>query len=120
VYNIEWQAMQINQTRIEPDVTVIAPVGRLTLGRETQAFESAMTELVTKGERKLVLDLKQLDYIDSAGLGVILASASRAREAEGMVRLANVGTRVMQVLKLTRTDAVLPIDPSVNDSVANF
>lgn len=112
--------MQITQSRIEPDIDVVALVGRLTLGRETTAFEAAIADLVTRGARKVVLDLTQLDYLDSAGLGVILASASKLKQAGGLLRLAKVGPRVMQVLKLTHTDAVLPLDPDVSTSAAQF
>jgi anti-sigma B factor antagonist len=112
--------MQINQRKIEPDIAVVEPIGRLTLGRETQAFEALVTGLVTAGERKIVLDLKLLEYLDSAGLGVILSAASKARQAGGALRLASVGTRVMQVFKLTRTDAVLSLDADVAAAVAKF
>lgn len=112
--------MQINQRKIEPDIAVVEPVGRLTLGRETQAFEALVAGLIAAGERKIVLDLKLMEYLDSAGLGVILASASKARQAGGALRLAGVGGRVMQVLKITRTDAVLSLDADVATAAANF
>ena len=112
--------MQISQSRIEPDISVVALVGRLTLGRETAAFEAAVAELLAKGERKVVLDLTQLDYVDSAGLGVILAAASKVRQSEGALRLAGVGGRVLHVLKLTHTDSVLSLDPDVRSATANF
>jgi anti-anti-sigma factor len=112
--------MQITQSRIEPDIDVVALVGRLTLGRETTAFEAAIDALLAKGARKVVLDFSQLDYIDSAGLGVILSAASKLKQAGGSARLAKVGTRVMQVLKLTHTDSVLSLDPDVAASAAQF
>ena len=112
--------MEITQKRIEPDVAVVAPVGRLTLGRETHAFEATIADLVAKGERKVVLDLKELAYVDSAGLGVILASASRLKQAGGALRLANVGGRVLQVIKMTHTDSVLPLDADVASAAGKF
>ena len=112
--------MQINQSRIDIDVAVVSLVGRLALGRETQAFETLVADLIAKGERKIVLDLTLLEYLDSAGLGVILASASKARQAGGALRLAGVGGRVLQVLKLTRTDAVLSLDADTATAAANF
>lgn len=112
--------MQINQSRVELDVAVVSVEGRLTLGRETQALEALVADLIAKGERKIVLDLKLLEYLDSAGLGVILASASKAKQAGGAVRLAGVGGRVLQVLKLTRTDAVLSLDADVATAASQF
>lgn len=113
--------MELNHSRIEPGgIAVVAPSGRLTLGREAREFESAVAALIAQGERKLVLDCRELDYIDSAGLGVILASASNAKQAGAELRLANVGSRVMQVFKLTRTDTVLQVTANLETAAASF
>lgn len=112
--------MQITHSKIEPGVAVLAPVGRLTLGREAGEFESAFTGLIAQGERKLVLDCTRLDYIDSAGLGVILSAASKAKQAGAEFRLAHVNTRVAQVLKLTRTDTVLQVTADLAAAAASF
>jgi anti-sigma B factor antagonist len=112
--------MEITQRRIEPDVTVMTAGGRLTLGRETQSFEAAVAELLAKGERKLVLDLTDLAYVDSAGLGVLLAAASQIKQSGGDLRVAAVGAKVMQVLKMTRTDSVLSIHPDVATAATKF
>ncbi len=112
--------MEITQSRIEPDITVVAPAGRLTLGRETLAFETMFADLISKGAQKVILDLAQLAYVDSAGLGVLLQSASKIKQAGGGLRLSNVGPRVMQVIKMTHTDSVLPIDADVPTSATKF
>jgi anti-sigma B factor antagonist len=112
--------MEITQSRIEPDITVVAPAGRLTLGRETLAFENMVADLIAKGAQKVILDMTQLAYVDSAGLGVLLQTASKLKQAGGGLRLANVGTRVMQVIKMTHTDSVLPSDVDVKTSATQF
>ena len=112
--------MEITQSRIEPDITVVAPAGRLTLGRETLAFENMVADLIGKGAQKVILDMTQLAYVDSAGLGVLLQTASKLKQAGGGLRLANVGTRVMQVIKMTHTDSVLPSDADVKTSATQF
>lgn len=112
--------MEITQSKIEPDITVVAPAGRLTLGRETLAFETTVADLIASGAQKVILDMTQLAYVDSAGLGVLLQTASRIRQAGGGLRLAGVGPRVMQVIKMTHTDSVLPIDADVKTSATKF
>ena len=114
------QSMEIAQSRIEPDIVVVAPAGRLTQGRETIAFDMAMANLISAGAHKVILDLADVAYVDSAGLGVLLQSASRMKQSGGVLRLANVGTRVMQVIKMTHTDSVLPIDTDVKSSATKF
>ena len=112
--------MQITQTKMEPDITVLALTGRLTLGREGQAFEAALDELIGQGNRKFILNLKELDYLDSAGLGMIIGSVGKVQKAGGGLRVAHVGSRVMQVLKLTRTDAILPLDADLAAAAAKL
>ena len=75
--------MQITQTKIEPDIVVLALAGRLTLGKEGQAFEAAMEDLIGQGNRKFILNLKELDYLDSAGLGVIIGSVGKVAKVGG-------------------------------------
>ena len=79
-----------------------------------------VADLIAKGAQKVILDMTQLAYVDSAGLGMLLQTASKIKQAGGGLRLANVGTRVMQVIKMTHTDSVLPSDVDVKTSATQF
>jgi anti-sigma B factor antagonist len=75
------------QTRaVDPDITVVELSGRLNLGNTLQSIESALHKLIADGARKLVIDLAQLTYIDSAGMGMLIGCNGRIEQAGGSLR----------------------------------
>jgi anti-sigma B factor antagonist len=101
-------------TTIAPDITVVAPSGRLTVGNIAQRFEWSVSELIEKGSKKIILDMALLSYMDSAGLGIVISCTGKAKAAGGQLRLANVPERINEIFKLTGTDKVLTIEKDVN------
>ena len=73
--------LQIDEGRIEPDITLIELAGRLALGCESQRIENLVNELAQRGELKVVLDMSKVEYIDSAGIGLVALAAGKLREA---------------------------------------
>jgi anti-sigma B factor antagonist len=112
--------MQIDKKRIEPDITVLEFTGKIVLGRETQRIEWMVEELLRQNERKVIFDLTNVDYIDSAGLGVITSCFGKARECGGALRLAGASDRVMQIFKMTGLDAILPLHPNATAASEGF
>ena len=72
------------------------------------------------GQHRLVVDLGQVSFIDSSGLGALISGLKSARQAGGDLRIANPGEQARVVLKLTRLDRVLHPYDSVEDALANF
>jgi anti-sigma B factor antagonist len=102
--------LQVNRLQIDPDITVLALEGRLTLGRESQRLESQVAELKSANVRKLILDLSGVDYVDSAGLGIVTFCWATIKNAGGEMRIACPEGRVLQLLRFTRMISVLPVD----------
>src|SRR5579862_998999 len=63
--------LQIDKKLIEPDITVLEFTGKISLGRESQRIETMVNELLAQKVSKLIFDLSKVDYIDSAGLGIM-------------------------------------------------
>ncbi|HSC28231.1 MAG TPA: STAS domain-containing protein [Vicinamibacterales bacterium] len=61
---------EIQKSFVEPDITVMEVSGRITLGRECQRVEWAIEELIEGKQKKVVLDLSKVTYLDSAGIGI--------------------------------------------------
>jgi len=72
-------------TRQVGDVTVIDVSGRVTLGEGSSAVRDAMRDLTTKGNKKILLNLSEVSYIDSTGIGELVAGFTSAAEAGGTV-----------------------------------
>src|SRR5665213_1232958 len=74
--------------QVEPDLIVVELSGHLNLGNELMSLESAVKRLIQDGARKLVMDLTKLDYIDSAGIGMLVGCNGQMVRAGGKMRVA--------------------------------
>ena len=108
--------MTVEQKTIGPDIQLLELNGRLVLGRESQRLEWQVEELVKAQKTKLILDMSQVPYVDSAGLGVLVGCNSKVKNAGGEMRLAAVEGRVLQLLKLAFLDSIFTLDATVADA----
>jgi len=112
--------LQIEERRIEPDVTVIELAGRLALGRESQRIEQLVDELAKRGVLKVVLDMSKVEYIDSAGIGLVALAAGKLKEAGGRVVVAAPEGKVLSLLHMTQMDSIVTIRPTPEAAAAAF
>ncbi len=101
------------------DAVVISPQG--DLHRETaEGFQIVTDELLGAGRQYFVVDLGEVSFVDSAGLGALVRLYKRVRIGEGDVRLARVSPNVMQILELTRLNRVFDIFDSPQEAAASI
>ena len=82
-------------------------------------LRAAVADALRAGQKRLVLDLGGTDFIDSSGLGALVACLREARQAGGDLRVANIGQQVEMVLELTGTRRIILAYPSVEAAYAN-
>jgi anti-sigma B factor antagonist len=87
-------------------IGVVTPKGRLNMVSAKQ-LRSAVTELVDAGTTRVVVDLAETTFLDSSGLGALVAGLKSARQAGGDLRIARPTQQVVTVLGLTNMDKVL-------------
>jgi anti-sigma B factor antagonist len=80
--------------------------------------ESKITGVADKGVRKLILELSGIEFLDSAGLGLLMILYGKMKTHSGQLRLVAPTDRVLDVLKITCTDTILPIDPTLEAALA--
>ena len=80
-------------------------------------FRQRLLALIGGGAQNLVIDLSGVDYIDSTGLGVLMGGAKRVRSAGGDIRLVTSGSRLSDLIELTRLDRVLDMFDSVSAAI---
>ena len=83
-------------------VTVLDIVGRLTMSQPAQRLKDKINSLISQGLTQIVLNLANVPYIDSAGLGQLVASYGSVLKAGGALKLLNVGARNQELLSITR------------------
>jgi len=108
--------MDIEITRSGP-VTVVVPRGDLDMA-VADTVKRTLTELVDKGQSRIVLDLTAVSYIDSSGLGAFVASMKHARSAGGDIKLCAMQSDVRSIFDMTRLIKVVDAYPSRTEALA--
>src|SRR5678815_2528422 len=88
-------------TRQVGDVTVIDASGRITLGEGSSAFRDLIRDLAGAGHKKLLLNLGDVSYIDSSGIGEMVSGFTTVTNHGGMLKLLNLNKRVKDLLQLS-------------------
>ena len=101
-------------------VTVLALSGRVTLGEESGQLRTKIKDLLAQGKKRLVLDLGDVSYIDSAGLGTLVAGYTSSQSQEASLKLANLTKKFREQLNITKLVTVFEVYNSVEEAVASF
>ncbi len=101
-------------------VTILALSGRITLGEESNQLRSHIKEMLAEGAKRLVLDLGDVSYIDSAGLGTLVAGYTSSQSQGAMMKLANLTKRFREQLNITKLVTVFDVYDSVEAAVKSF
>jgi anti-anti-sigma factor len=105
--------------RKEKDVLVVSLKGRLD-AVTSPVLEKDLMESIGGGERIMVVDLGDLDYISSAGLRTILASTKRLKEKQGRLLLASLKSVVKEVFEISGFSSIIPIYDSVDSALSSL
>ncbi len=97
-------------------ITVVDIEGRIVLGEESNSFREKVKGLLAAGKRKIVLNMANVSYIDSAGLGTLVATFHSAKSQGATLKLANLGAKFREVLQVTKLMTVF--DTYENESAA--
>jgi anti-sigma B factor antagonist len=106
--------------RFEPDIVGISCAGRLTLGNRLSEMEGLANSLIADGTRKLVLDLTDVEFVDSAGLGVIMSISGEIEQQGGQLRISGASEQAQRLFDITHTGRILALDPDLVTSVKKF
>jgi anti-sigma B factor antagonist len=112
-------ALKIEEQNAE-GVTVLRLTGRVTLGAESNQLRSKLKELLDQGRMRVVLDLGEVTYLDSAGLGTLVAGYTSARSKGASVKLANLTKKITEQLNITKLVTVFEVHGDVAAAVKSF
>ena len=102
------------------DVVVIDVVGRITLGEGATALRETIRGLVAKGNKKMVLNLGEVSYIDSSGIGELVSGFTSATNQGGVLKLLGLTKRVKDLLQITKLYTVFEVFDSETSAVRSF
>ena len=102
------------------NVTILDIRGRIVLGEEIHLLREAVRKLIAEEKKKIILNLAEVDYIDSSGVGELVGSFTTVRNAGGELKLLNLTQKVHDVLHVTKLYTVFDIRDDEFTAVKSF
>jgi len=96
-------ALKISNRQVD-GVGVVELAGRIVLGEESSAMREQIKGMLAAGQKKIVLNMNNVTYIDSAGLGALVAAHHSARTQGAALKLAHLGSKFQEILQVTNLD----------------
>ncbi|HEY3443503.1 MAG TPA: STAS domain-containing protein [Paludibaculum sp.] len=107
-------------TRQIGDVTVIDAAGRITLGEGSSTFRDSIKELTAKGHKKVLLNLGDVSYIDSSGIGELVSGFTTVSNAGGQLKLLKLTKRIQDLLQITKLYTIFEVFDDEAAGLASF
>jgi len=101
-------------------VVVLEPKGKILGGPDATLLKDQLQALIDAGKTKVVIDLAEVDYMNSTGLGILISTLTTLRKANGELKLANVTEKIKSLLVITKLVTVFDDFESVDGAVAAF
>jgi anti-sigma B factor antagonist len=108
------------QERIAGDVIILDLKGKMTLGEGDELLKDKINSLVHQGHRKVILNLEEVPYIDSAGLGEVVRTYTTVSRQGGSMKLVNLTKRIEDLLAITKLLTVFETFDSEDEAVKSF
>lgn len=102
------------------DIVVVDLDGKVTIGETNRQLHETLRKLVAEGKKKIILNLQKVAFIDSSGLGEIVAGYSTLRTHGGSLKLINISDRVTDLMTITKLYTVFDIYESEADGINSF
>ena len=113
--------MALKMMNSEVDGTSVVTLdGRIVLGEESQALRQKLKSLIAEGNKKIILNMDNIKYIDSAGLGILVAAHVSAKLQGASLILSNLGTKFQEILQITKLVTVFQVFNTEAAAVASF
>jgi anti-sigma B factor antagonist len=107
-------------TRQVGDVTVVDVSGRITLGEGSSVLRDLLRELVAKGNKKILLNLGEVTYIDSSGIGELVSGFTTISNQGGSLKLLSLTKRVQDLLQITKLYTVFDVHEEEAHALRSF
>ena len=111
---------ETNTRRLESGITVLEISGRLNLGNSLLVIETNIKRLIDKGARQLIVDMSSVNYIDSSGIGMLVACAGHMEQSNGRMRIAGAQGPVAKAFEVVHMERIAALDETVQAAEAGF
>ena len=106
--------------RQEKDVTVVDLSGQIKLGEGSCTLRDTVKDLLSKGQKKILINLSDISYIDSSGIGELVSAYTSVANTGGQLKLLNLNKRVKDLLQITKLYTVFEVKEDEADAIRSF
>ena len=111
--------LNINE-RQAGDVTVLDMSGKITIGEGSVSLRSAIRRLLEEGKKRILLNLAQISYVDSSGIGELVSSYTAINKEGGQLKLLNLTQKIQDLLTITKLLTVFDVYDSEPEALNSF
>jgi len=111
--------MKVSNRQVD-GIAVVDMSGRITLGEGSVVLRDTVRDLVTKGQKKILLNLGDVTYIDSSGIGELVSGFTSVRNQGGELKLLNLTKKVHDLLQITKLYTVFDVKDDEASAIASF
>ena len=102
------------------DVSVVDVAGRITLGEGSSALRDTLRDMVAKNHKKILLNLGEVSYIDSSGIGELVSGFTSVTNSGGQLKLLGLTKRVKDLLQITKLYTVFDVHEEESTAIRSF
>jgi anti-sigma B factor antagonist len=119
--NLRLEALIMKLTdRVQDGVVILQPKGKIMGGPDASLLHDKLYEYLNRDMRKVVIDLKDVDWMNSTGLGILISGYTTLRNNNGSLKLANLTEKIQSLLTITKLVTVFESYDSVEEAVRTF
>jgi len=107
-------------TRKVANVTIVDLSGKIVLGKHSGEVRDAVRELLLKGHKRILLNLEDVDYVDSSGLAELVSSLTSTAARGGALKLLRVQKKVAEAMRVTKISSVFEVFDHEGDALRSF
>ena len=111
--------MKANSRQVD-GVTIVDLSGRITLGEGSVVLRDTVKDLASKGQKQIVLNLGEVSYIDSSGIGELVSAYTSVRNQGGELKLLNLTKKIRDLLQITKLYTVFDVKDDEASAVSAF
>jgi anti-sigma B factor antagonist len=108
------------KSREDGDITILTVTGDLVIGEPETTFKKTVTQLLEEGRVNLLVDLSNVGFLDSSGLGALVRALTQSQKEGGQTKLLNAGPQVRKLLQMTKLDSVFEMHSDLEAAVSSF
>ena len=112
--------LDIKKELREPGIAVLHLSGRISMGRSCQDIEAQVDELLHQGTLKIILDLTDIQRVDSTGFGTIVTCSQKVKKAGGTLRIVGATGMVEEIAQSSQLPRIIPFHANLEEALAAF